>query len=346
VSTAERGQPLRLYLADTQSERFRPLTDGTSTAHQYGPVVSPDGTRIVFTEIAPNLDIVTMNLHTAAVTPLIATNRIEEMPAWAAHGGGLVYVTRRNGESEIWLREGEGERALVTPRDFPAGTTAAFMAPELSPDGTRVIYARIESNARGGTGSHLWMSSLSGRAPMRLRHGPARESAGSWSPDSAWYVYQEMQSDGTRTLKKARTSATSEPEILAAGLRSESVPVWSPDGRWILFGDDALKLIAADGSATRELGAGDALCAFAQEPELLYCIERLAGASERTLVARTFGGEARIVGSVAREHWPTASDGPALRLSLTTDGEGVTYAVASQRMQLLLAEGLADIARP
>lgn len=84
VSTAERGKPFRLYLADTQSERFRPLTDGTSTAHQFGRIVSPDGTRMVFSEIVETFDIVTINVHTAAVAPLIATNRVEEMPAWAA----------------------------------------------------------------------------------------------------------------------------------------------------------------------------------------------------------------------------------------------------------------------
>ena len=74
VSTAERGARRHLYLADTVSGRFRPLTDGTGTALQFGPVASPDGTRLVFTEFTLNLDIVTMNVHTAAVSPVIATS--------------------------------------------------------------------------------------------------------------------------------------------------------------------------------------------------------------------------------------------------------------------------------
>ena len=37
VSAAERGEPWRLYLADTESGRFRPLSDGPSTALQVGP---------------------------------------------------------------------------------------------------------------------------------------------------------------------------------------------------------------------------------------------------------------------------------------------------------------------
>ena len=350
VAAAERGEPWRLYLADTESGRFRPLSDGPSTALQVGPVVSPDGARLVFSEVAPNLDIVTMNVRTAAVSPLIATNRAEEMPAWAADGKALVYVTDRNGEREIWLHEpGKGDRPLVTPRDFPPETTYVLMAPELSPDGTRVMYVRVESDARGATGARVWMSSLAGGAPMRLRDRAAQETPGSWSPDSAWYAYEEVQDDGSVALKKVRTSGVSEPETLAVR-RSRMVrplvwvPVWSPDGRWILFDDDGLRLIAADGSETRELGVKDALCAFARAVELLYCIE-VSGANA-TLVARSFDGSAQVVGSVAPEHRPSVSGGPALRLSLTPDGEGVTYSAGSARVQLLLIEGLADVPLP
>ena len=190
----------------------------------------------------------------------------------------------RNGESEIWLHEpGKGDRPLVTPRNFPAGTTYAFMAPEISPDGTRVMYLRVESDARGATGARLWMSSLAAGAPVRLRDRAVQENPGSWSPDSAWYAYLEVQGDGSRLLQKARTSGTSEPEPLATGIRSGSVAVWSPDGRWILYDDGGLKLTAADGSGTRELGVRDALCAFARVPELLYCIENVSG--QRNLVA-------------------------------------------------------------
>ncbi len=348
VSTAERGTRRHLYLADTVSGRFRPLTDGTGTALQFGPVASPDGTRLVFTESTLNLDIVTMNVHTAAVSPVIATSRSEEMPAWTAEGKQLAYVTDRNGEPEIWLREQEnGDRSLVTSRNFPPGTTEYFLAPEVSPDGTRVMYMRVESDARGGsTVAHLWMSSLTGGAPVRLRDSaPEAEFAGSWSPDSAWYAYEGPRADRTGwELKKVRVSGTSEPVTLATSSSSPVVPVWSPDGRWILFDDNGLKLAAADGGPTRDFGVKDALCAFARTPELLYCIDDRSGASK--LVERTFDGVVRIVGSVAPENRPTASVGPGLRLSLNPDGEGVTYSVGSRRVQLLLAEGLADVPLP
>jgi Tol biopolymer transport system component/DNA-binding winged helix-turn-helix (wHTH) protein len=343
-----RGKKGRLYLADTVSGKFRPLTDDTGTAWQIGPVVSPDGTRVVFSEVDLNLDIVTINVHTAAVSPVIATNRREQMPAWTADGKRFVYVTDRSGAPEIWLHEQDiGERPLVTARDFPPGTTDFFMAPSVSPDGTRVMYQRVSGDVRGAMETHLWMSSLAGGAPMRLRDGAEQQVAGSWSPDGAWYAYEEMASDGTRVLKKVRVSGTSEPETLSTGIHPYlgAVPVWSPDGSWILFDNDRLELVAADGSETRDLGLKEALCTFARAGNLFYCIDGLAGGSSN-LVEKGFEGTARVVGAVAKEHLPNTDVGPALRLSLTPDGEGVTYSVGRSHVQLMLGSGLADVSLP
>jgi Tol biopolymer transport system component len=97
VSTSEPRRPLSLYVADTVSEEFRLLAGGTGTAHLLAPAVAPDGTKLVVTEIYNDLDIVTLDLGTAAVTPLIDTNRAEQMPAWASSNSALDYVTDRNG---------------------------------------------------------------------------------------------------------------------------------------------------------------------------------------------------------------------------------------------------------
>jgi Tol biopolymer transport system component len=345
VSTATTGMAARLYLADTESGRFRPLSDGTSTAFQLGPVVSPDGRRFIFSEVIPNFDIVTINVHNGQVTPLIATNRMEEMPAWSADGKKVVYVTDRNGDHEIWLHEpGKDDRPLVTPQHFPVGTTAFFMAPQLAPDGTRVMYLRVETDGRGATGARLWMSSIHGGAPVRLRERTARENPGSWSPDGAWYVYEETQADGTLTLQKVRTSGTTEPETLVTGLRSGSVPAWSPDGRWIMLGDGDVKLVAADGSHVRSLGVRDALCGFAQVPEHVYCFESAPGT--RNFVERRFDGTARVITAVKQEHWPRVSAGPALRLSLSPDGETLLYSAGTERVELVLGEGLDGVDLP
>jgi hypothetical protein len=160
-------------------------------------------------------------------------------------------------------------------------------------------------------------------------------------------VYEELNADGTRELKKVRVSGTSEAETLASGARPsvQSLPVWSPDGRWILFDDDGIKLTPADGGPPRDLGVKDAVCTFARAPELLYCIEGLSSGPSK-LVERGFDGSARVVGAVAREHLPQTSASPGLRLSLTPDGEGLTFGAGVLRVELLLGDGLDKIPLP
>ncbi len=106
------------------------------------------------------------------------------MPAWAARGSALVYVTDRNGEMEIWMRKpGQPDRPLVTPRDFPPGTTDSFMGPSLSPEGTRVIYGHLPREGQPA----LWMSAVAGGPPVRVVKGAiGGEDPGSWSPDGNW----------------------------------------------------------------------------------------------------------------------------------------------------------------
>jgi Tol biopolymer transport system component len=346
VSASERGAPHRLYLADTTFGTFRALSSGTT--RQLAPSVSPDGTKLVFTEAIEDYDVVTLDLSSGAVAPLIATSRIEQMPAWAANGSALVYVTDRAGHNEIWLREqGRQDRALVTESDFPPGTTWSFMAPALSPDGARVIYLRIERDAAGASGgSQLWMSAVAGGPPIPLTAGSVlSEHAGSWSPDGSWYVYVGGGPPAW-TLNRVRTLGHMQPEVIAPVTRAfDSVPVWSPAGDWILHDDDGMKLIAVDGGTTRDLGLRDAACAFVRGAELLYCIKDLEQAP--SLIAVDFEGRVvRTFGPVPTEHAPRARMRPSVRLTLNPDGTGLTYSVAKTDLKLWLIEGLDTVALP
>jgi Tol biopolymer transport system component len=340
--------PQQLYLADTRSGRFRPLASGTK--HQMGMAVSPSGDKLAFAEVSLDLDLVSLNLSNAAVTPLLTTGRKEEMPAWAAERPTLAYVTNRNGEDEIWLREdARPDRPIVTARDFTAGSTQWFASPALAPDASRVIYARIPE---APDAAHVWISAVAGGAPARLTtldyEGPR---TGSWSPDGRWYAYTAPAGDGNSfALKKVRTTGRAEPEILRAGVVPNAlwVPVWSPDGNWILYQDDGAKLISPDGKTTRDLGQAG-LCAFARSADRLYCLRRPQRDGSRHLVSIDLeGGDERAIGTVPVENVPVTSAvfGPSLRLTLTPDGDSVTYSVLKGSSNLWLIEGLDTVALP
>ncbi len=191
------GAPFQLMMADTVSGGFHELSGGTTD--QWSPAVSPDGSKLVFADVASNYDIVSMDLAKVTVAPFIATGRSEQMPAWASQQPALAYVTDRNGPLEIWARQqGQNDRAVVTARDFPPESTQWFMNPIPSPDATRVIYTRIE---RAG-GERLWMSAMSGGSPVRVvKNDAERDFAGSWSPDGLWFVFISSEGE-SRHLRK------------------------------------------------------------------------------------------------------------------------------------------------
>lgn len=344
VSTAEDGvSPQRLYVADTVSGEFHALPAGT-TPQQF-PAVSPDGRRVLFTETIFDFDVVSLDLETAAVTPVVATNGVEQMPAWAMRAPVLVYVADRDGQPEIRLREPDGaDRPLVTPRNFPPDTTQWFSGPELSPDASRVIYLRVGKDAAVGD---LWMSPVSGGAPVRLaQHWGQRP--GAWSPDGRWYVYKKTEEDGSITLVKIATAGQTERKVLATNVQdSFSVPVWSPAGDWILHDSNGLKLISPDGGFTRDLEHRNAVCGFADTAERLYCILERGSDGLRPFVAMDlYGRTERAIGLLPAEHAPSAMFRPSLRLTLTPDRRAVTYSIGSIASHFWLLDGLDTIAPP
>ena len=204
LSTTSGPTPVQLYMADTESGEFAMFSNGTTSESL--PAVSPDGSKLVFLEATADYDVVSVDLATAVVTPLIATQRSEQMPAWASKESALVYVTDRSGDREIWLHrpgQADGDRPLVTERDFPPDTGKWFMAPSLSPDAGRVIYTRIEPSGP----ARLWMSAVTGGAPVRVvKKDTNFEYAGSWSPDGNWFIYWEINKDGKVSLNKVKTT--------------------------------------------------------------------------------------------------------------------------------------------
>src|SRR5262249_36738865 len=134
-------------------------------------------------------------------------------------------------------------RPIVTGRDFPAGTTQWLWSPILSPGADRVIYGRIgHSETAGSSNSRIWISSVSGGAPVpATNETAANESPGAWSPDGNWLVYLRYQ-DGKSDLMKVKTSGQDVPVVLKADLHPENnnVPTWSPTGNWIEYDDQGV----------------------------------------------------------------------------------------------------------
>ena len=328
--------PEQLWLADLASGRLRALTSGT--VPRTVPAVAPDGRRLIFHESSGNFDIVSVDLANAAVHSLIATERDEVMPAWAAKQPALVYVTNRNGLPEIWLHNSTGDRPLVTAHDFPTEETGSFMGPALSPEADRVVYCKITPGAREN--SRLWISAVTGGAPVPLTNDNApAEVPGSWSLDGSWFAYVNSR-NGKLNLLKVKSSGQATPIVVKEDVDydNDGVPSWSPDGSWIVLGES---LYSSDGKTVRPLGNHKSEAyTFSPDGKLVYGM-RPERERELLFSVDIASRKEKIIGDVGKDSRPGSNQNPAMRFSLAPGAKGIVYGTIKRKDNLWLLEGFA-----
>jgi len=165
-----------------------------STANDYNPSVSPDGTKIAFaSDRDGNADLFLMDIASGAVAQLTTTTAcINEYPTWEGNGSGLVYNSNCTGNFEIFRAElkytqdkaGDLKATLANPINL-TNSPAADRYPRISPDGSKIAF---QSN-RDGNGE-LYVTRRDGSATTRLTFSSGgNEEAPSWSPDGTQLVY-------------------------------------------------------------------------------------------------------------------------------------------------------------
>ncbi|HEY3838857.1 MAG TPA: protein kinase [Bryobacteraceae bacterium] len=331
------GDPYNLWIADTAGPEMRRITT-TPTNYQFLPAVSPDGKRILYQEIDSDLDIVKVGLKDGKVIRLIATQRNESMPAWAAKTGAFAYMTDRNGPPEIWLRNEDGStRPLVTPNDFAPTKVNFFMNPTLFPDGERVIYTMGEMEGR----NLLYISSSVGGSPTRVTNADSTsEFAASLSPDGRQLVYVNLEGNKARAML-VKTSGQTTPSVLRDNI-AVALPQWSPTGEWITFADSGgWHLISPDGKNTRDLGTVDwGHLTFSIDGKKLYGIRR--DKEHQYLSSLDVGADPKdwkIIADVGNDYAPSSDHNPGYRLSAAPDGTCAIYTISNTKSSIWMLEG-------
>ena len=156
-------------------------------------------------------------------------------------------------ESMIMDADGSNQqRAGNEIRDFRAGTW--------SPDGKRVIFAKLSENARV---QYVANADGSDERGLGFRIGPM-----DWSPDGTTIVYNiEYPTDADNSEIVIHSLATGERTNISNHPAFDANPSFSPDGRQIIFnsdrdGNSEIYLMNVDGTGVRRLTNDPAKEAF------------------------------------------------------------------------------------
>jgi TolB protein len=211
---------------------------------QFGlvPRVSPDGRRVAFlSKRDGELELYLVDADGSNLRRITNTPEPESELAWSRDGSQIVV---RRGTSD----DGDRSIVLIDPasgKERVLLTEKKIGSPELSPDGRRLLFTKLEFPMPS-----VWVMDLDGKNRRQIVHG----MGGSWSPDGTRILYTRPVLGLPPKLALFVANADGSSARQLESVAGAEYPAWSPDGRRIAYfakvkGDSSarIRLIRADG---------------------------------------------------------------------------------------------------
>ena len=205
----------------------------------------------------------------STVTNITKDSRAHEaLPAWSPTGDKIVFVSNRDGNSEIYTMNPDGSdvhrltrhpASDFTPTWLPDGRvgfvsnhggrfydiytmdadggnlvrltkeSSEEVAPVWSPDGTQTAFV---SNRDGNT--EVYVMNADGSDVRNLTNNPAEDFEPEWSPDGTRILFTSDRRNGQTDIYAMNADGTNVIPI-AQHPAADSEGTWSPDGTQVMF---------------------------------------------------------------------------------------------------------------
>jgi TolB protein len=250
----------------------------------------------------------------------------DQWPAWAPDGRGIVFVSTRTGDPEVYtMRFGEPSPVRLTQ------TPGRDAHPSYSPDGKRIAF----QSPREGQHTNLYLMNADGSRQERITNHAGFAGVPVWSPDGTTLAYQwRPEGEGARwRLMMVSLSGERTPRPITDGAANDQVMNWSPDGKRLVFysdrtGINQLYVMNRDGSGVARLTttpAEDRTAAFSPDGGTMAFMSERDGTPAGIYLMRADGSGIRRLGDIKPGHGvPFFSPDGTRVLATVTDGSGAS----------------------
>jgi Tol biopolymer transport system component len=207
--------------------------------------------RIAFTKVLDAAQVWSMLPDGTRKTRLVSGAGLAYEGVLAPDGKRLVFVSTRDGDSEIYVATAAGG----APRQLTDNEAMDF-DPSWSPDGRRLVF----SSDRDGNFELYSMSAVSGTGVKRLTARPGSDENPAWSPTGKVIAFWSDRK-GSADIYVMRPDGSGSKR-LTVSRDDEKFAAWSPDGKRLAYTvqteDDAdIWIMSADGRNRKPLVRGD-----------------------------------------------------------------------------------------
>jgi serine/threonine-protein kinase len=226
---APTSAPMDLALLDRSSGK-EPEPLGLAPGAYVQPRVSPDGTRIAFTNDDADGIVWIRDLRGTTEPRRLTTEGSNHFPIWTGDSKRIVFQSNRDGDLGIFWQAADGSDKATRLTTAAAGE--AHVPESWSPKADVLLYSVAK-----GPETSLWMfSQRDGKtAPWGDVHSSTPTGA-AFSPDGKWVAYTSTQKGMTTVYVQPFPANGDVHRLPAKGSDSPKHVRWSPDGR-TLFDD-------------------------------------------------------------------------------------------------------------
>ena len=213
---------LNLYMLRLDTMTRIRVPTGTGGGDAYNPAFSPDGKELAFAFNAPGkfFDIGVVNIAgtMCCARALTATGQVANniTPTYSQDGRRIAFLSTRTGKPQIYVMDADGTGVtLLVPLD-PAET----YAPEWSPDGSKIAFARDASSGRQVFTYTIGSDLVTQHTSVGSNEDP------SWAPDSRHIVLKSRRNGPEQLWILDLTSGNWRALVTTPGITAR-LPAWS-----------------------------------------------------------------------------------------------------------------------